>query len=236
MTATSDRPGVAEALDGHVSRPTGPVGAEEDPTASESSLLRAAEQPFALADPVPLGLVALSIPLLALSWINIGAIKPTAMPVVLATILLYGGLGQFVVAMWSVRTGNTFAVAAFGTFGCFNLSVWYFFTYGLAKIPPAAQASSLALFLGIWAIPALIFFIASFRTSLVVFLIFGLATVLFILSAWGQGQANETLIKASGWVGIGIALVAFYGCLSALTAETFGRVLLPNPELRIGQK
>ena len=69
-----------------------------------------------------------------------------------------------------------------------------------------------------------------------VFLIFGLATVLFILSAWGQGQANETLIKASGWVGIGIALVAFYGCLSALTAETFGRVLLPNPELRIGQK
>jgi uncharacterized protein len=236
MTATSDRPIAKEALDGFVPRPTVPVGAEEDPTASEASLLRAAEQPYALADPVPLGLLALSIPLLALSWINIGMIKPTAMPVVLATILLYGGLGQFVVAMWAVRLGNTFAVAAFGTFACFNISFWYFFTHGLVTIPPAAQPAALALFLGIWAIPAFILFVASFRTTLVVFLIFGLATVLFIVAAVGQYQASDALIKTSGWLGIGIALVAFYGCLSALTSETFGRVLLPNPELRIGQK
>ena len=184
-----------------------------------------------LADPGPFGLAALSLPLAALSWINIGMAKPTTIPVVLTTLLLYGGLGQFAVAMWEMLRGNTFGVVAFGTFGCFNLSLWYFFTNEMPKIPPAQQPANLALFLGLWAIPAFILWIASFKTTLVINLIFMLATVLFILAAWGQGASNAGLVKASGWVGIALAAVAWYGCAAALTSETFGRVILPSPHL-----
>jgi len=231
MAAQSDRQrGATGSL--HEGSPAGATEAlDEDPTRGVSARIRESAQPYPLADPAPFGLAALSVPLFALSWINIGMIKATAIPVVLATILLYGGLGQFAVAMWEMRRGNTFGVAAFGTFGCFNFAVWYYFTFGLPSTPPAAHAGSLALFLGIWAVPAFILWIASLRTTLVVSLIFGLATVLFIVAAWGNGQGNEALIKTAGWIGIALALVAWYGCLSALTAETFGRVLLPNPEL-----
>ena len=207
------------------------VNGRGDPTASRPTPIAASPEAPTIADPAPLGLAALSLPLFALSWINIGQAKATVLPVVLTTILLYGGIGQFVVAMWEVRRGNTFGVAAFGTFGLFNVSVWYFFTHALGTIPPADRPSALALFLALWAVPAFILWVASLRTTLVVSLIFGLATVLFVLAAWGNGNADATLIKLSGYVGIALAGVAWYGCLSALTTETFGRVLFPNPSL-----
>jgi succinate-acetate transporter protein len=201
-----------------------------DPTISVIERARAVDASV-LADPAPLGLTALSLPLLALSLINIGAVTATALPVFLTTALIFGGVGQFVVAMWEVRRGNTFGVVAFGTFGCFNLAVWYFFNFGLTKVPPADHPSALALFLWLWAIPALILWVASFRTTLVVNLIFLLATALFVVAAIGNGEGAESLVRISGWIGIALAAVAWYGCLAALTADTFGRALLPNPHL-----
>jgi uncharacterized protein len=201
-----------------------------DPTSSVIERARAVDASV-LADPAPFGLTALSLPLLALSLINIGAVKPTTLPVFLTTALIFGGLAQFVVAMWEVRRGNTFGVVAFGTFGCFNLAVWYFFNFGLTKIPSADHAAALELFLGLWAIPAFILWVASFRTTLVVNLIFMLATVLFVVAAIGNGEGSETLVRISGWIGIALAAVAWYGCLAALTADTFARALLPNPHL-----
>jgi len=201
-----------------------------DPTTSMIERARAVDASV-LADPAPLGLTALSLPLLALSLINIGAVKPTALPVFLTTALIFGGIAQFVVAMWEVRRGNTFGVVAFGTFGCFNLAVWYFFNFGLKEIPPADHAAALELFLGLWAIPAFILWVASFRTTLVVNLIFMLATMLFVVAAIGNGEGSETLVRISGWIGIALAAVAWYGWLSALTADTFERALLPNPHL-----
>ena len=209
---------------------TGQAGHPDARSAPQGGTGRA-ERALFLADPAPFGMAALSLPLAALSWINIGMVKPTAIPVVLTTILLYGGLGQFAVAMWEMLRGNTFGVVAFGTFGCFNLAVWYFFTYELPKIAPSQEPANLALFLGLWAIPAFILWIASFRTTLVINLIFMLATALFVVAAWGNGAEITGLVRASGWIGIALAAVAWYGCASALTAETFGHVILPNPHL-----
>lgn len=206
-------------------------GIPDDPTAGFSGRAMALAQRAMIADPAPLGLTALALPLAALSLINIGFVSPVVIPVVLTTILFYGGVGQFAVAMWEVRRGNSFGVVAFGTFGLFNVTVWHFFSYQLPKIPPADHPTALALFLALWAVPAFILWLASFRTTLVVNLIFLLATALFILAAWGNGADNSALVKASGWVGIALAAVAWYGCASALINETFGRGILPNPHL-----
>jgi len=194
------------------------------------------ERALFLADPGPFGLAALSLPLAALSWINIGMAKPTAIPVVLTTLLAYGALGQLAVAMWEVLRGNVFGVVAFGTFGSFNLALWYFFSYQLPKIPAAQQPANLALFLGIWAIPAFILWVASFRTNLVINLIFMLATALFVVAAWGNYYSDSAMVKAGGWIGIALAAVAWYGCASGLLKTTFGRVILPIPELKGRQR
>jgi len=185
-----------------------------------------------LADPGPFGLAALALPLAAFSWINIGFAKPTALPVVITTLLAYGALGQLAVAMWEVLRGNMFGVVAFGTFGSFNLALWYFLVHEVPKIPPAQLPANQALFLAVWAVPAFILWMASFRTNLVINLIFMLATALFIVAAWGNGAGISGLVKAGGWIGIALAAVAWYGCASALLKETFGRVILPIPELK----
>jgi succinate-acetate transporter protein len=185
----------------------------------------------AIADPAPLGLAALALPLFALSLINLGLVKATAMPVVFATLLFYGGLGQAAVAIWEVRRNNTFGVVAFGTFGAFNLAAWYFLTEQLPGIPAADHPTALALFMGIWAIPAALLWIASFRTTRVVNTIFALATVLLTVAAIGNGTGDETVTKVGAVIGIALACVAWYGCLSALTGGRIGPLRLPDPHL-----
>ncbi len=207
------------------------LGKQQTSNAPEAGANRQ-ERALFLADPAPFGLAALSLPLAALSWINIGMSKPTAIPVVLTTLLVYGALGQLAVAMWEVLRGNTFGVVAFGTFGCFNLALWYFFTYELPKIPVAQHPANMALFLGLWAIPAFILWVASLRTNLVINLIFMLATALFVVAAWGNYYGDSAMVKAGGWLGIALAAVAWYGCAAALLKTTFGRVILPVPELK----
>src|SRR3954471_11956396 len=174
----------------------------EDPTAGEGARLRAHGRAQALADPAPLGLAALALPAMALGLINVGVTNASAFPVVLTTILLYGGIGQLLVAMWEVARGNTFGVMAFGTFGCFHVAFWHFFTHNLAAIPEAEHAGALALFLGLWAVPALLLWIASFRTTAVLNAIFVLATLLLIAAAVANGSGNETLVKIGGYLSI----------------------------------
>src|SRR4051794_41985474 len=81
-----------------------------DPTSSVVERARAVDASV-LADPAPLGLTALSLPLLALSLMNIGAVKATTLPVFLATALIFGGVAQVFVAVWGARRGTTFGVA-----------------------------------------------------------------------------------------------------------------------------
>ena len=163
----------------HSNAPLGKQRISDAPEASGNRSVRA----LYLADPGPFGLAALALPLLAFSWINIGFAKPTALPVVITTLLAYGALGQLAVAMWEVLRGNMFGVVAFGTFGSFNLALWYFLVHEVPKIPLAQLPANQALFLAIWAIPAFILWMASFRTNLVINLIFMLATALFIVAA-----------------------------------------------------
>jgi succinate-acetate transporter protein len=184
-----------------------------------------------IADPAPFGMAALALPLFALSLINIGLVKATAMPVVFTTLLFYGGLGQAAVAIWEVRRNNPFAVVAFGTFGCFNIAAWYFMTEQLPGIPAADHDTALALSMGVWAIPAALLWIASFRTTRVVNIIFMLATVLLTVAAIGNGTGNETITKLGAVIGITLAAVAWYGCLAALTGNRIGRLRLPDPHL-----
>lgn len=199
--------------------------------APPSTQTRAVEAAPAIADPAPLGLTALALPLFALSLINLGLIKATAMPVVFTTLLFYGGLGQAAVAIWEVRRNNMFGVVAFGTFGCFNLAAWYFMTEQLPGVPVADHPTALALFMGVWAIPAALLWIASFRTTRVVNTIFGLATVLLTVAAIGHATGDATITKLGAVIGIALACVAWYGCLAALTGGRIGRLTLPDSSL-----
>ena len=83
-----------------------------------------AAQPPA-ADPAPLGLSAFALTTFVFSLVNAGIIAQGSDPsqqivnLFLPLALIYGGLAQLIAGILEFRTGNTFAVAGFGSFGAF---------------------------------------------------------------------------------------------------------------------
>ncbi len=193
---------------------------------------------WAPADPGPLGLAAFAATTFTLSMLNADLVNITAIPVVLALALAYGGIVQIIAGIWEFRTGNTFGAVAFCSYGGFWLSVFFLY-HGVAGLLVAASAHSAAgLYLWTWAIFTIYMFIASLRTSGAVALTFFLLTITFILLAIGmsalQGGTAETnnTVKLGGYVGIATAIAAWYASAAAVINSTFGRTILPVVPLR----
>lgn len=135
--------------------------------------------------------------------------------------------------MWEFRAGNTFGACLFGSFGAFWISV-----YVLLFVLPAAAVTQagFSLYLYAWAIFTLLMLIASLRTTGVLafalLLLFATLLVLAIghadLVGAPAARTTNNTIKLGGWIGIVLALTAWYIALAALMESTFGRPVLPT--------
>jgi len=166
-----------------------------------------------------------------------GPLSPTGEPVVLGLALAYGGLAQLLAGMWEFRTGNTFGAVAFTSFGAFWLSFWAFVTFYDKGVPENEKGKAVGLYLIGWGIFTAYMWIASFRTSAAVNLVFFLLAITFFLL--GIGNANNPmggLVKAGGYFGIATAAAAWYASFAAVTNATFGRVVLPVKPLNVTRR
>src|ERR1700759_479048 len=82
------------------------------------------ESPVKLANPGPLGLSAFGLTTIVLSCINAGLIAPDVM-IVVPLAFAYGGLAQIIAGILEFRTGNTFGMVAFTSYGAF----WWWFAF-----------------------------------------------------------------------------------------------------------
>ncbi|HYX93525.1 MAG TPA: acetate uptake transporter [Geodermatophilus sp.] len=201
----------------------------QDPTAGDFARAASLLQPPSVADPAILGFAAFALPTFMLGWINAEIIDKNTAPVVFGLMLFYSGLGQLLVGMWEFRRNNSFGTVAFGSFGMFYLSLWAFFQFYAKEVPPAQLGHALGLFFVSWAVLALILWVASLHTTLLVSLIFAFTTVLLALLGIGNFVNNTTLLHWGGYVGIVLGLIGWYAAAATLINETFGRIVLPNP-------
>jgi succinate-acetate transporter protein len=74
--------------------------------------------------------------------------------------------------------------------------------------------------------------VASFRVSGAVMLVFLLLAATFFLLGIGNAGGTDSIIKAGGWVGIATAIVAWYASFAGVTNKTFGRSVLPVREFK----
>src|SRR3954468_16039404 len=165
----------------------------QDPTAGDFARALTRAQAPAVADPAILGLAAFALPTFMLGWINAEIINKNTAPVVFGLMLFYSGLGQLLVGMWEFRRNNSFGTVAFGSFGMFYLSLWAFFQFYAKEVPSAQLGHALGLFFVSWAVLALILWVASLHTTLLVNLIFLFTTALLILLGIGN-FANSTTV------------------------------------------
>jgi uncharacterized protein len=181
-----------------------------------------------IADPAPLGLAGFALTTFVLSMFNAGLVSKTGEPVVLGLALAYGGVAQFLAGMWEFRKGNTFGATAFSSYGAFWISYWAFVAFFAKGVPPTA----VGLYLIAWGIFTFYMWVASFRTTAAVNVVFLLLWITFVLLGWGAAAGNANISKVGGWVGLATAVAAWYASFAAVANFTFGRTLVPVRPLR----
>lgn len=184
-----------------------------------------AESP--IADPAPLGLAGFALTTFVLSMFNAGLVGAAGEPVVFGLALAYGGVAQLLAGMWEFKNGNSFGATAFTSFGAFWISFWALQQFFVTDIPKAELGDAVGLFLIAWAIFTAYMWVASFRVSVAVNLVFFLLTITFVLLGIGESSASDSLVKAGGWLGLATAAVAWYASFAIVTNKTFGREVLP---------
>jgi uncharacterized protein len=186
-----------------------------------------APAPTPLANAGPLGLSAFAITTFLLSMVNAGLIAKGAEPMVFGMALMVGGLAQVLAGMWEFRAGNTFAGTAFIAYGAFWLSFWALVQFYVADIPKADVGSAVGLYLIAWGIFTAYMFVASFKTTRELNVVFGLLLLTFVALGIGDIAASAGLTKAGGYLGLLTAAAAAYVAMAEITNVTFGRRVLP---------
>ena len=204
-----------------------------DPTAGRVAQARetASAQTAMIADPAPLGLAAFALTTFLLSLVNAGIMPKDAEPVMLGVALAFGGIAQLLAGMWEFRKGNVFGATVFSSYGAFWLSFWAYLTFYADGIPAEHHGVAAGWYLIAWAIFTTLMLVAALRTTAVLATLFAVVAVVFVLLALGAFGMGSSLTTMGGILGLVAAGLAWYLCLAAVGASTFGRPILPNPPL-----
>jgi succinate-acetate transporter protein len=197
------------------------------PTARFARPLERGEKPEAgparfIAEPAALGLAAFALSTMVLSFINVGVLPASDLPVALGLALAYGGLVQLLAGMWAFVKNDTFAAVALSSYGGFWISFWALNQFFLAKIPAAQQGGALALFLFAWGVFSFSMWIISFKVSFAVMAVFATLWPAYVLLGLGKALDSTLLFQIGGAFGIATAACAWYASF-ALTANTTTR-------------
>jgi len=184
-----------------------------------------------VANPAALGLVAFGLTTVLLSLINAGALPAGGEPVVIPLALAFGGLMQIFAGAFEFKLGNTFGMTAFLSYGAF----WWWFAFLLLfahnhLIDISAAGPTVGVALLLWGVLTLYLWIATFRLTKIVFLIFLTLWVTFGFLGVGAIQANPGLTHVGGWLGVLCGSLAIYGSFAIVTNSVFGRAVVPVGE------
>ena len=202
------------------------------------------ERPLAqppAADPAPLGLSAFAATTLVFSLVNAEIIQQGPDPsqqiinLFLPMALIYGGLAQLIAGILEFRTGNTFAVTGFGSFGAFWISLAImnlFARQGIISEPRLAEAQG--WFFLAFSIFTFILLIASFGLNVGLVVTFALLFATLVLLTIGDlngghpaGGIGALFATIGGYVGIVTAFAAWYVAAADVINDTMGREVLP---------
>ena len=149
----------------------------------------------------------------------------------LGVALAFGGIAQLLAGMWEFRKGNVFGATVFTSYGAFWLSFWAYLTFYRRGHPGRAPRCRRRL------VPDLLGHLhhadagrraAHDRRA-------GHAVRRRRRGVRAAGVRRLRLRfrvhHAGGILGLVAAALAWYLCLAAVGASTFGRPILPNPPL-----
>jgi succinate-acetate transporter protein len=183
-----------------------------------------ATSPF--GNPVPLGLLAFSTSAFTLGTVLAGWWPSPARSslFLLAMLIIFGGIAQFVAGMWSYSRGSTLVATFLTCFGAMFALVGFggLLAVGRAQLVVLAPAlGPLAVAVGCFGFIALVVAIGTWRSS------FGLSvtslalTISLFFVAWSLfAVGNGALAQVGGWFGVIAGILGF--ATAAATALSLG--------------
>jgi succinate-acetate transporter protein len=171
-----------------------------------------------------------------LSFINLGVLDKSTLPVALGTALAYGGIVQLLAGMWAFIKNDTFAAVALSSYGGFWISFWAINQFYLPKIPASHQAGALALYLFCWGVFSFYMWIVSLRVSMAIQLVFVTLWPAYVLLGLGKALDSTLLFNIGGAFGIATAAFAWYASFAITANHTTKRQWLPVGETRSVQQ
>ncbi|MDE1940101.1 MAG: acetate uptake transporter [Alphaproteobacteria bacterium] len=179
-------------------------------------------------NPAALGLVGFGLTTILLSLINAGVLPKGGESVVIPLAMAYGGTIQIIAGLLEVKSGNTFGMTAFLSYGAF----WWWFALllilgGNGVISLADAASTIGAALMLWGVLTLYLWISTFKLSRTLFLIFLTLWITFFLLGAGKLFVMPQLEQYGGWLGLVCGSLAMYGSFAIVTNTTFGRTVVP---------
>ncbi len=126
------------------------------------------------------------------------------------------------------RTGNTFGMVAFLSYGAF----WWWFTFlvllgGHGVLELSGAGSTIAVTLIGWGVFTLYMWIATFRLAKALWWVFLTLWITFFLLGFGGLLGAPVVHQAGGWMGLVCGLLAMYTSFALVANATFGKTVLP---------
>lgn len=172
-------------------------------------------------NPAPLGLAAFALTTFVLSASNAGWFAGGT-TIVISLALFYGGLGQVLAGMWEFRNGNTFAGAAFASYGGF----WLAFGWMVQNKQIPNDAALGYLFIG-WGIFTFLWLLGTLKANLALMGVFLFLTLTFFALAITNLGGGTTWGHIAGYLGVITAILAWYTAAAGMLASTNSPVQLP---------
>ena len=175
------------------------------------------------ANPAPLGLIAFAATTWLLSLVNAGFFAQESLSLVLGMALAFGGGAQVLAGILAYFRGNTFATVAFVSYGSF----WLSFVAYVHEFGGGAAPAFVGWYLLVWGVFTFYMWIASFRHSMALQLVFLTLWPTFFVLAAGDLFGMPVLHKLGGFLGLLCAALAAYLSAAEIINADYGRSVLP---------
>ncbi len=177
------------------------------------------------ANPAPLGLMGFGMTTVLLNIHNAGFFPMSSM--ILAMGLMYGGIAQVIAGICEFRTGNTFGMTAFTSYGLFWISLVVLLlmpTWGWSEATPAGFVG---WYLAMWGLFTFLMWIGTFGKNRAIQTVFLTLWVLFLLLALHDWTGTAAIGKLAGYEGIFCGFTAIYLAMAEIINEALGKEVLP---------
>jgi succinate-acetate transporter protein len=180
------------------------------------------------ANPAPLGLYGFAVSTWMLCMFNVKWFGLDSFPLMCATAFAFGGTAQFLAGLMEYPRGNTFGLVAFCSYGCF----WFAFALYLMAFGGKGPLTYLGAWLVVWAVFTFALWLGTLkmpnRPLQLVFLTLWVAFLLLGLSHLVEPKLGDILHTTGGYIGLVVALLAFYTATAEVLNEVHGKTVLPT--------